>query len=126
MKMTLLSGLFVLALGSAASAQTLIEVDAGGTKVMADAATGMTVYTFRKDVAKTSNCYDECAKKWPPFMAADEDASDGALAVIERKDGTYQWALDGKPLYFWAGDAAKGDATGDGVGGVWDAVRPKG
>ena len=124
MKLTLLSGLFVLALGAAASAQTLVAVDAGGKKVMADAATGMTVYTFRKDTANTSVCYDDCAKKWPPFMAKEEAKADGALAVIERKDGTYQWALDGKPLYFWAGDTAKGDATGDGIGGVWDAVRP--
>ena len=124
MKTTLLSGLFILALGAAASAQTLVEVDAGGKKVMADAATGMTVYTFRKDTANTSVCYDDCAAKWPPFIAADEDAVEGALTVIERTDGTYQWTLAGKPLYFWAGDAAKGDATGDGIGGVWDAVRP--
>ena len=37
---------------------------------------------------------------------------------------TYQWAMKGMPLYFFAGDGAKGDAKGDGVKGVWDAVQP--
>ena len=124
MKKTLLSAGLFAAFGMAAQAQTLVEVDSGGTKVMAAAATGMTVYTFQKDAANVSNCYDDCAVKWPPFMAAEDAKADGALGVIERKDDTYQWALNGKPLYFWAGDKAKGDATGDGVGGVWDAVRP--
>lgn len=35
-----------------------------------------------------------------------------------------QWAKDGKPLYFWVKDKKEGDATGDGVKGVWDAARP--
>jgi predicted lipoprotein with Yx(FWY)xxD motif len=57
-------------------------------------------------------------------MAAEDAPAEGGLTVIERKDDTYQWALNGKPLYFWQGDSAKGDATGDGVGGVWAVVRP--
>ncbi len=125
MKKTLLSAALVFALGAAtASAGALIEMDTAGGKVMADEATGMTVYTFRKDAENVSNCYDDCAVKWPPFMAAEGAAAEGALTVIERTDGTYQWAINGKPLYFWQGDKAKGDATGDGVGGNWDAVRP--
>ena len=31
---------------------------------------GMTLYTFDKDEAGKSNCYDECATEWPPFEAA--------------------------------------------------------
>jgi predicted lipoprotein with Yx(FWY)xxD motif len=57
-------------------------------------------------------------------MAAEDAPAEGGLTVIERKDDTYQWALNGKPLYFWQGDSAKGDTTGDGVGGVWAVVRP--
>ena len=56
-------------------------------------------------------------------MAQASDAPAGALGIIERNDGVRQWALNGQPLYFWAGDAERGDATGDGVGGVWDVVR---
>jgi len=83
----------------------------------------MTLYTFRNDAANTSNCYDSCAEAWPPFAASASDSASGALGIIERRDGTRQWALNGKPLYFWVGDSARGDATGDGVGGVWDVVR---
>ena len=109
---------------SAASGAVLEEVATGGGKVMAAAKTGMTVYTFRKDAKGVSNCYDDCATNWPPFLAAEGAKAEGDLGIIERKDGSYQWTLNGMPLYFWAGDAAKGDATGDGVGGVWDVVRP--
>jgi predicted lipoprotein with Yx(FWY)xxD motif len=28
------------------------------------------------------------------------------------------------PLYYWAKDMKKGDATGDGMNGVWDAAKP--
>jgi predicted lipoprotein with Yx(FWY)xxD motif len=85
---------------------------------------GMTLYVFAKDTAGVSNCNDDCAVKWPPLMAADGAAAEGGLSVIERADGTSQWAMNGMPLYFWAGDKAVGDTTGDGVGGVWSVARP--
>jgi len=34
-----------------------------------------------------------------------------------------QWGWNDKPLYYFAGDRAPGDAEGDGLGGVWQAVR---
>jgi predicted lipoprotein with Yx(FWY)xxD motif len=43
---------------------------------------------------------------------------------VTRKDGKMQWAKDGMPLYYWAKDMKKGDATGDGMNGVWDAAKP--
>ncbi|MFD2261151.1 hypothetical protein [Chelativorans composti] len=43
----------------------------------------------------------------------------GKFSVIKRKDGTSQWAYNGKPLYLWAGDKKPGETSGDGVGGVW-------
>jgi predicted lipoprotein with Yx(FWY)xxD motif len=43
---------------------------------------------------------------------------------VKRKDGKMQWAKDGMPLYYWVKDTKKGDATGDGVNGVWDAAKP--
>jgi len=87
------------------------------------ATSGMTLYTFRKDTKNASNCYNDCATAWPPFVAPASAKSQGTLGVIERKDGTRQWSLRGKPLYFWTGDSSAGDVSGDGVGGVWDAVR---
>lgn len=85
---------------------------------------GMTLYTFQNDKKDVSNCYDKCATNWPPLMAkADDKAGDG-YTVIDRKDGTKQWAKDGKPLYYWVKDMKEGDATGDGVGGVWHVAKP--
>jgi predicted lipoprotein with Yx(FWY)xxD motif len=125
MKKTLISTAIALILGTAiASAAVLEEVATDSGAVMAASKTGMTVYTFRNDEAGVSNCYDDCAANWPPFTAGDQAKAEGDLGIIDRKDGTRQWTLKGMPLYFWAGDAAKGDATGDGVGGVWDVVRP--
>jgi predicted lipoprotein with Yx(FWY)xxD motif len=40
-----------------------------------------------------------------------------------RDDGRLQWARDGKPLYFFAGDAQPGDARGDGMSGAWHVLR---
>lgn len=108
---------------SAAAAADLIAVNTSSGQVVAAADNGLTLYTFRKDSANTSNCYDSCADAWPPFLADAGAKAKGSLTVIERRDGTQQWAMGGKPLYFWAGDEARGDVTGDGVGGVWDAVR---
>ena len=110
-------------LATGASAQKLIAVNSDIGPVVASAKTGLTLYTFRKDAKNKSNCYGDCASAWPPFTAGASAKPEGALGIIDRKDGSRQWALNGQPLYFWAGDSQKGDATGDGVGGVWDAVR---
>lgn len=124
MKLTMIATLSALAFGAtAASASTLVSVNSDIGKVVASGQNGMTLYTFRNDTKGSSNCYGKCADAWPPFTAGASAKADGTLDIIERNDGTRQWALNGKPLYFWAGDSAKGDATGDGVGGVWDAVR---
>lgn len=116
--------LAALVLGhSVANAASLIAVNSEIGEVIAAAENGLTLYTFRKDKTNVSNCYGDCAAAWPPFLASASDTPKGAMGIIERSDGSLQWAINGKPVYFWAGDAAQGDATGDGVGGVWDVVR---
>lgn len=85
---------------------------------------GMTLYTFQKDGKDQSNCYDKCAANWPPLMATDGDMADGKYSIITRKDGGKQWAVDGKPLYFWIKDSKPGDTTGNGVLNLWDVARP--
>ncbi|MDO6590528.1 hypothetical protein DS901_18215 [Loktanella sp. D2R18] len=88
------------------------------------ASNGMTLYTFDNDSANTSNCYDSCAVSWPPYLAqAGAAAPSAGMTVVQRRDGTSQWAKNGEPLYFWQGDSAPGDTTGDGVGGVWHVAR---
>lgn len=86
---------------------------------------GLTLYTFSRDNKNTSNCYDGCATNWPPFIAEKNSKGWGEFSVIERKDGTYQWAHKNKPLYTWIGDQKSGDTFGDGVGSIWFALKVK-
>lgn len=108
-----------------------LATDAGGLVV---GPTGMSLYTFDNDTEGTSACSGGCAKNWPPLVGgyAPADGYDvmaptgvtGTLGLIERDDGGMQVTLDGKPLYYWLHDSVPGQATGDGVGGVWHVVRP--
>ena len=86
---------------------------------------GMTLYTFDKDATGSgkSVCNGPCATNWPPFMAADSDKPTGDWTIATRDDGKKQWAMKGKPLYYWIKDTKAGDMTGDGVQGVWHVVK---
>jgi predicted lipoprotein with Yx(FWY)xxD motif len=90
--------------------------------ILADAS-GRTLYTFDKDASNKSNCNDGCAATWPPFLVKEGDRTPANFSVITRDDGTRQWALNGKPLYFFAADVNAGEAKGDGKGGVWHVIR---
>ena len=105
---------------AAPDVQTL-QTDIG--EVIADAE-GMVLYTFANDEAGVSNCYDQCAVNWPPFFAEQGDTAEEPYSIVERTDGTYVWAKDGMPLYYWINDTEPGMTSGDGVGGNWDAARP--
>jgi predicted lipoprotein with Yx(FWY)xxD motif len=85
---------------------------------------GMTLYTFTKDAPGVSNCDETCTQHWPPLFADAADKPDGRFAVIERPDETYQWAADGKPLYFYWEDGMAGDTLGEGRHGTWAVARP--
>lgn len=87
---------------------------------------GMTLYTFDKDATGSgkSVCNGPCATNWPPLMAADTDAPAGDYTVVTRDDGKKQWAVKGKPLYYWIKDTKPGDKTGDKVQDVWHIVKP--
>jgi predicted lipoprotein with Yx(FWY)xxD motif len=83
--------------------------------------TAPTLYTFSKDTTGKSNCSGACARNWPPATSA-PGLSGGKVTKIKRSDGTMQVALDGHPLYRFAGDTKAGDANGNGLnafGGLW-------
>lgn len=91
--------------------------------LLADA-NGRTLYTFDKDSAGTSNCYDGCAAAWPPFFAAaGASATKEGFSLVTRSDGSKQWAWKSMPLYYYTPDTQPGDALGDGKNGVWHVVR---
>lgn len=123
MRKLLLSAAFAAFAATAAWAAPVTTVDTGMGKVLAGE-NGMTLYTFTKDTSGVSNCYDKCAENWPPLFAEEGAKADGNYSIIDRKDGKKQWAVSGKPLYFWVKDQKKGDTTGDGVNNVWEVARP--
>lgn len=107
-----------LALLGAASAQSV----ASNNGLLTDAG-GRVLYTFDKDEAGKSNCNGQCAVNWPPFAAAADSKAAGDYSVVTRDDGTKQWALKGKPLYYFVGDAKSGDTNGEGKMGVWHTIK---
>lgn len=85
---------------------------------------GMTLYVFTNDTDGTSTCTGGCADAWPPLLGDGSDvvAGDGVsgtFGTTTRDDGSKQVTHNGQPLYYYATDQAAGDATGEGVGGVW-------
>jgi predicted lipoprotein with Yx(FWY)xxD motif len=105
------------------AAQAWMEADAGGSKIFTDAK-GMTLYTYDKDEAGKTNCYDKCATNWPPLKAEADAKAEGEWSLVDRTDGTKMWAYEGKPVYTFIKDQKAGDVTGDGVGGVWHIAKP--
>lgn len=93
-----------------------VETDLGKVVATQD---GLSLYIFTKDSKNKSNCYNNCAVNWPPFLASADAKPWGQYSIINRKDGDKQWAFDGQPLYTWVGDQKEGDTNGQGVGGVW-------
>jgi predicted lipoprotein with Yx(FWY)xxD motif len=91
----------------------------------------MTLYLFANDEQDMTNCYGQCAENWPPMMFKDGQSPAagegvvGELGTAERTDGGTQVTYNGMPLYYWIKDAAPGDTTGHGVGGVWAVVGPE-
>ncbi|MDX8053734.1 hypothetical protein SK571_30550 [Lentzea sp. BCCO 10_0798] len=92
-----------------------------------------TLYRYDEDTTNPpkSNCVEpDCTLKWIPLLTAEMKTTTGIdaalLGVVERSNGTRQVTLNEHPLYRYAHDEKAGDATGDGLGGVWFAVAPNG
>jgi predicted lipoprotein with Yx(FWY)xxD motif len=105
------------------AAGLLVAAGALHAETMLTDAKGMTLYTFDKDKDGQSACYDDCAAKWPPYLGKEGDSMAEDWALVSRTDGTMQWTYDGKPVYFFAGDAKAGDMAGEGMGGVWHVIK---
>ena len=91
-------------------------------------AAGMTLYWFKKDSPGMSGCMGPCIDKWPIFYREKIDPPTGLSAddfgTITRLDGEKQTTFRDYPLYYWIGDRAAGDTTGNGVGNVWFVIDP--
>lgn len=85
--------------------------------------TGMTLYTYDKDIRGQSNCYGHCTEYWPPFLGNTASIPSGDLTLIARNDGTMQWANNGMPLYTFVQDRNPGDVEGNNYHRVWHVIR---
>jgi predicted lipoprotein with Yx(FWY)xxD motif len=119
---------------SPAAAGTVITVRSGPAGSYLAGPSGRAVYLFTKDSKDSSACAGACAGVWPPVTASGSvTASGGAVAsdlgTITRSGGARQVTYDGHPLYYYSGDTAAGQVTGQGItafGGTWWLVAPSG
>lgn len=93
--------------------------------MLVDSTNHMTLYTFDKDSMNKSECGSACLVLWPAFMAPDNAKASGQFSTFKREDGKSQWAMNGKPLYFYANDTKVGDKNGDKKGDVWHVILTK-
>ena len=89
---------------------------------------GRTVYWYGVDKQGSgrSACSGGCLSAWPavaarPFTGSGVQLA-GKLGTITRPDGAVQATYNGYPLYTYAADAAAGQTSGDGEGGVWHVI----
>jgi predicted lipoprotein with Yx(FWY)xxD motif len=105
---------------------TLIKVKTSIGPVLADAK-GFTLYWYSKDTRMTSACTGGCATAWPPVTGKPAAGMGvrltGKFGTITRAGGIVQATYKGHPLYTYAGDTAPGQVKGNGLGGVWHALR---
>jgi len=119
--------------GGSSSAHTMLIKTVKVPKIGTVLATssGLTLYRFTADQAGKATCTGACAKEWPPLLLSKGDRLEGphglrGLSTIRVSHGRRQVSFDNVALYRFSGDQRKGEAKGQGVGGVWFAVLQSG
>src|SRR6201999_820297 len=74
---------------------------------------GMTLYTWDEEPLGKAACLDSCAESCKPFLAQDQSKSLGEWSLIDRSDGSKQWAYKGKALYTYVKDVDPGSLRGE-------------
>ena len=118
----------------ASTTGTVIETHSGSGGTFLTDGSGRAVYLWVKDGMNMSTCTGACASAWPPVMDKGHlTASGGAktpdLGTIARPGGGKQVTYDGHALYYFAGDSAAGQTSGQGsdsFGAKWWLVAPTG
>lgn len=94
-------------------------------KIMADSK-GLILYVDEKDKPGKPSCTGACLTIWPAVPApASPTFGPGLTAskftTVTAADGTKQLAVNGSPLYTFAGKAA-GDSSGQGIAGFYTVM----
>jgi predicted lipoprotein with Yx(FWY)xxD motif len=119
---------------SAAGTAAIVDLhDSKLGQIIVDAQ-GRTLYLFEADKGGKSSCEGPCATAWPPYLSngapqAAMGATGGSVATTTRADGTTQVTYGGHPLYYFVGDKAAGDLTGQDInqfGAKWYVVGKDG
>jgi predicted lipoprotein with Yx(FWY)xxD motif len=118
----------------AASATPIITAKSGSLGTILTDAKGRTLYLWDADHGAMSTCNGECAQDWPPLTTkaapkAGAGVKASLLGTSTRSDGTKEVTYAGHPLYYYAGDTAPGQTTGQGsaaFGAPWWVVTPGG
>ena len=95
---------------------------------------GRALYLWDADHGSMSTCSGACAQAWPPLTTSGTPKAGGKvkaslLGTTTRSDGSREVTYAGHPLYYFEGDSAPGQATGqgrDGFGAPWWVVSPAG
>jgi predicted lipoprotein with Yx(FWY)xxD motif len=74
-------------------------------------ANGHTLFIYAKDDARNSRCVDECAKEFPPLLAAPGSKASGDWKLLRHRGGGQQWSYQGHPLYTWSKEANPGEVA---------------
>jgi predicted lipoprotein with Yx(FWY)xxD motif len=117
-------------------AQTTATVSTSNTKlgqILVDGS-GRTLYLFMKDTPNKSNCSGACASAWPVDQSAGTPKTSSGvqasmIGTIKRSDGTTQVTYNQHPLYYYSGDTAPGQQSGQNLnafGAKWFVVAPGG
>jgi predicted lipoprotein with Yx(FWY)xxD motif len=117
--------------GTATAAVTLAASKLGKVLVGPN---GRTLYDFAADKTMKSTCYGACASLWPPLTvkgtpSAGPGVKASLLGTTKRTDGTTEVTYNGHPLYYYAGDTAAGDTTGQDInqfGALWYVLTADG
>jgi predicted lipoprotein with Yx(FWY)xxD motif len=79
---------------------TALSEDAPGKYVYKSFPTLFRLYVYDKDQAGKSNCSGGCASAWPPLrVSASEKSPVGDWTIMQRDDGSRQWAYKKHPVY---------------------------
>lgn len=81
--------LFLLFLGAVLSGPVMAKAPTAPDGHFVDS-NGAALYTFDKDTGGKSACRDNCAKNWPPALAAEDDIASGDWTFVESHDGKRQ------------------------------------
>lgn len=117
--------------GAAATAPATVATKTGPLGTYLTDGSGNTLYLYTPDTSPTSTCYGQCIANWPALVTnGAPQAGTGATATLlgtsPRSDGSQQVTYKGHPLYYFKGDRAAGDTSGQGKAGTWYLVTPAG